>query len=70
MSKKPTHTAYTVREGKDGAKSYWLEIGSAWTYKDGSLALVLDALPVAGRIVIRERQIAETENSDDNGGQQ
>lgn len=59
-NKKPSHTAYTVREGKgEGSKGYWLEIGSAWTNKDGSLSLALDALPVNGRIVIRERQERE-----------
>lgn len=56
MSKTPTHTAYTVREGKQGAKGYWLEIGAAWTNKDGSLSLVLDATPTNGRIIVRTAQ--------------
>jgi hypothetical protein len=59
-TKLPTHTAYTVREGKkEGDKGYWIEIGSVWTNKDGSLSIVLDALPVSGRIVIRERKAKE-----------
>jgi hypothetical protein len=56
MASKPTHTAYTVREGKEGTKGFWIAIGSAWTNKDGSLSLTLDALPVNGRLVIRERK--------------
>lgn len=55
-SKKPSHTIYTVREGKgEGAKGYWIEIGSAWTNADGSLSLAFDALPVNGRAVLRQR---------------
>jgi hypothetical protein len=56
MAGKPTHTAYTVREGKAGAKGFWVDIGSAWTNKDGSLSVTLDALPVNGRLVICVRK--------------
>lgn len=55
MAGKPTHTAWTVREGKDAKKGFWVEIGGAWTNKDGSLTVELDAFPVNGRMVIRER---------------
>ena len=55
-SKRPTHTAYTVREGKEGGKGYWMETGAAWTNRDGSLSVTLDALPVNGRLLIRERR--------------
>ena len=48
MSKKPTHTAYTVREGKDGAKPYWQAIGSVWTNTNGSFKVRLNALPIDG----------------------
>lgn len=54
-SKRPTHTAYTVRESKDGGKGYWIEVGAAWTNRDGSLSITLDAMPTNGRLVIRER---------------
>lgn len=50
--KKPTHTAYTVREGKE--KGHWLEIGAAWPHKDGKgFDVALMALPVDGRLVLR-----------------
>ncbi len=55
-TKKPTHSVYTVREGKADKKGFWVRVGSAWTNKDGSLSLELDALPTNGRLVVRERQ--------------
>lgn len=55
ISKRPTHTVYTVREGRDGGKGYWMEVGAAWTNRDGSFSVTLDAVPVNGRLVIRER---------------
>ena len=64
MSKKPSHKAVTVREGKDGTKDYWVRIGAAWTNKDGSLSVNLDALPVNGRIILFENK-EESEGNDD-----
>lgn len=52
----PTHTAWTVREGKEGSKGFWIEIGAAWTNRDESLSIKLDALPVNGQIVVRKRE--------------
>ena len=51
----PTHTVYTIREiGQD--KSNWFEIGSLWPHKDGKgFNICLDAVPVDGRLVIREK---------------
>jgi hypothetical protein len=51
---KPTHRVYTVirREGQD---DYWLNIGLAFPHKDGSgFNIVLQALPLDGKIVCRE----------------
>ena len=45
-------------------KSYWVRIGTAFTNKDGSETVYLDALPVNGRMQIRmteSRNGAETE---------
>ena len=55
-SKRPSHSVFNVREGKDGGKGFWVEIGAAWTNRDGSLSVALDAVPVNGRMVIRERR--------------
>jgi hypothetical protein len=54
---KPTYYAYTVREvEKDGKKdSFWTKIGAVFPHGDGKgLDVVLDALPVNGRISLRE----------------
>jgi hypothetical protein len=40
-------------------KSYWIRIGAAFTNQDGSETVLLDALPVTGRMQIR----AASENS-------
>ena len=59
----PTHTCYTVRNRGEDKKAYWLAIGSAWTNKDGSFTLKLDALPINGEIVVRTRKGDDTEAS-------
>ena len=50
----PTHRVYTVikREGQD---DYWLNIGLAFPHRDGKgFNIVLQALPLDGKIVCRE----------------
>lgn len=59
-TKTPTHSCYTVRPTGTDKKGFWVEIGAAWTNKDGSLSVKLDALPVNGDMVIQPRK--ETEN--------
>jgi hypothetical protein len=54
---KPTYHAYSVREyEKDGKKdSFWTKIGVVFEHKDGKgFDVVLEALPINGRISIRE----------------
>jgi hypothetical protein len=53
----PTHRAYAVT--KHGAKSYWREIGAAWSHSDGEgFNLKLDLIPMNGaEIVIRKPRI-------------
>ena len=51
---KPTHRVYTVIR-RDGQDDYWLNIGLAFPHKDGSgFNIVLQALPLDGKIVCRE----------------
>ena len=40
----------------DGAKSRWIKIGVAFVNSDGSLNVILDALPMNGRLHIRDRK--------------
>ncbi len=54
---KPVHIAYVVRDYKgEGGKpdSSWSEIGVTFMHKDGlGFDLVLTAVPVNGRVVLR-----------------
>ena len=57
VSGKPSHKVYVVEdravEGEDN-DAFWTRVGSAWPHKDGKgLNVVLSALPVNGRIVLR-----------------
>ena len=52
--KLPTHRAYSVirREGQD---DFWLNLGLVFPHKDGKgFNIVLQALPLDGKIVCRE----------------
>ena len=58
MDNKPAYVAYQVEDGgqdEDTSKGHWLEIGAAWPHKDGKgYSVNLRALPVNGRVVLRE----------------
>lgn len=55
----PSHIVYQVRDGADD-KSYWTRIGAAWPHADGKgFNLQLAALPLDGRVIIRESQADE-----------
>jgi len=43
---------FSIREGKGG--SIWVRAGSAFVNKDGSLNVILDVLPIDGRLHVRE----------------
>lgn len=46
---------YAVPESKDGEKAFWTRIGSAFTNRDGSINLLLDALPLGtNKLQVRE----------------
>ena len=47
----PTHTIWQVIGEKP--KSRWMQIGVAFTNRDGSLYLKFDALPYIGRTMVR-----------------
>jgi hypothetical protein len=55
----PTHTCFTVRNRGENKKAFWISIGSAWTNRDGSFTLRLDALPIDGEIVVRPRKVGD-----------
>jgi hypothetical protein len=41
------------KEGRD--KAFWLKLGACFTNRDGSLSVLLDALPKDGKLHIRAR---------------
>ncbi len=61
----PTHRVYTIipRKGEDGQDdSFWLNIGGAFPHKDGKgWNLILQALPLDGKLVLRELTEPEPE---------
>ncbi len=46
---------YAVPDTKDGEKGFWTKIGIAFTNRDGSINLFLDALPLGtNKLQVRE----------------
>jgi len=64
---KTKRVAYTVVERSEG-KSYWLRVGTAFENRDGSLNVYLDAIPVNGRLQIREYQPDEEHDGSQSRG--
>ena len=63
----PVRQVFTIVE-RDG-KNFWTRIGAAFTNRDGSERVLLDALPLNGRMQIRrfeasKRKGAALENQD------
>ena len=51
---------YAVIDRKDGGKPYWMKVGAAFTNRDSSLTVVLDAFPSStNRLQIREQRFPE-----------
>ncbi len=45
---------YTIIDKPGTDKSFWQRIGSAWVNRDQSINIQLDALPVNGKLHVRE----------------
>jgi len=62
----PTHKVYTVEDREGEKEPFWTRIGSAFPHKDGNgYNIVLSALPLNGRLVLREIE-EEVEDGTDN----
>jgi hypothetical protein len=48
--------AYTVVERDKDGRRFWVRVGAAFVNRDGSLNIRLDAMPVNGRLHIRDYQ--------------
>lgn len=45
---------FTIVEGRAGQPDAWRRIGSGFRNRDGSFNLFLDALPISGKLHVRE----------------
>ncbi len=54
---------FTIVEKEGWDKAVWLRVGAAFENRDGSLSLFLDALPVNGRLHVRERKAKQDGSS-------
>ena len=69
-SQQPTYRAYTVVK-REGADDFWLAIGAAFMHQDGDgYNIVLQALPIDGRIVLRLPKTGETDERPQERGDQ
>ncbi|HVL59806.1 MAG TPA: hypothetical protein VM430_00125 [Microbacterium sp.] len=53
---------WTVSPRGEGKKDFWLRVGTAFENRDGSWSLVLDALPVNGKLIVRDQREREDRN--------
>jgi len=61
MAQEIHRVAWTVMEStKEGADSreFWTKIGRSFLNKDGSETVLLDALPVNGKLILRDKKAA------------
>jgi hypothetical protein len=65
LTKQPSLIAYAVREfgGGESPGKTWTRLGAAWANKDGKgFNLMLEALPITGRIVLRINEPHEAQS--------
>lgn len=59
---------WTVCERGEGKKPFWLRIGTVFENKDGSWGGTLDALPVNGKIIVRDKKEWDGDDGPRKGG--
>jgi hypothetical protein len=64
MSDKNTETKAVYALTERNEKTFWTRIGAAFHNKDGSVTVALDALPVSGRLQIRENDRDDRDDRD------
>jgi hypothetical protein len=66
MAEKQTEKKSVFALTERDQKTFWTRIGAAFTNKDGSITVQLDAAPISGRLQIREDEERDerTERSD------
>jgi hypothetical protein len=51
QGQRPAYDVFTSRE-VEGQSSFYTRVGAAWKVSKGGISIVLDALPVDGRLVM------------------
>lgn len=54
---------FTVIRKEDWNQDVWRKIGAAFENRDGSLTILLDAVPLNGKLLVRERKTKEASQS-------
>ena len=49
----PTHKVFQIRDRGEDKKSAWTEIGVGFTNRDGSINVLLNSLPLDGKVQLR-----------------
>ena len=57
--------AYTVVERQKDGRQFWVRVGAAFVNRDGSLNVRLDAMPVNGKLQIRDYQPRDGRDTSD-----
>ena len=52
-SNTPSHILYQVRDRGEDKKASWTELGIGFTNRDGSINMVLNAVPLTGKLQLR-----------------
>ena len=58
---------YTIVDRGEGKKPLWIRIGTAFPNRDGSMNVHLDALPVNGKLQIRDYVPFDDRHGSDSG---
>jgi len=48
-----THKVFQVKDRGEGKKAFWNEIGVGFENRDGSLSIMLDSIPLTGKLQVR-----------------
>ena len=66
-NEKPTHEAFVAIQksgNNDPRETVWMKIGAAWSHNDGKgFNIVLNALPVDGKLVLRTPKAKEDDDA-------
>jgi hypothetical protein len=67
-TQKQPYAVYTVRPRKGQDKPFWVRIGTGFLHKSGKgINVVLDSLPLDGKLVIVPQQKKDEEKGDGDG---